>query len=70
MLDNVAGYEYFPETIDSTITWLNNTGCTPSGQFFCVYSNLETGDWFAASEKGTRELDSEPAYVAPACVCY
>jgi len=69
MLDNVDGYEYFPETADPTITWLNNTGCLleEDGMHFCVYANLETGDYFVASEKGTRELVAAPTL---ACDCY
>lgn len=69
LLDNLAGYEYFPATTDSTITWLANTACSPAGQAFCVFSNLETGDYFAASEQGTRELAAADV-PTDGCACY
>jgi general secretion pathway protein G/type IV pilus assembly protein PilA len=78
--------EYFPatsdpQTPDRTYTWLANdgsvvTGCT-TGSFFCVYAELEnigsctTDKYFAASEKGTREIcDTAPAYGAADCECF
>ena len=71
-LDNtdVPPFVYFPATSDSTITWLANTVCVlpkVTGQHFCVFSNLETGDYFAASELGTRELTAAPT---DGCDCY
>ncbi len=66
-LTNAAAYEYFPATADSNITWLDNTLCTPAGNFFCVFANLETSDYFAASEKGSRELAAAPV---SGCACY
>ena len=67
LLDNIDGFEYFPATTDTTITWLANTLCSPAGQAFCVFSNLETSDWFAASEQGSRELSAAPT---DGCACY
>jgi len=70
---------YFPATndpqgSDNPYKWLNNgaghgTGCT-DGTFFCVYADLENGDYFAASEAGTREVTALPAYGAADCVCF
>ena len=44
-------------------SWLDNvntlaTNC--SSQSYCIYVDLEDGDWFAASEKGSRELPYNP----------
>jgi len=42
--------------------WLANTACTSTGQFYCAYAKLEnlgacaTAKYFAASEKGTKEI--------------
>jgi len=49
--------------------WIDNssgatTGC--SDQLYCVYTDLEEGDYFAASEKGSREISSAPT----ACPCW
>ncbi|MCP6726990.1 MAG: type II secretion system GspH family protein [Patescibacteria group bacterium] len=49
--------------------WIDNssgatTGC--SSQLYCVYTNLEEGDYFAASEKGSREISSAPTQ----CPCW
>ena len=68
-LSNSDGYEYFPETVDPNITWLDNTACTPAGHAFCVYAVLETDatHWFAASEKGSREVDVVPP---SGCACF
>jgi len=66
---NIAGTEYFPATNDpqcpggvcsagaSDYSWLVNTTCA---QCFCAYADLENGDYFVASEKGTRELTAAP----------
>lgn len=69
---NVAGTEYFPATNDpapatSNYNWLANNACTPAGQFFCAYADLENGDYFVASEKGTRELAGAPT---DGCACF
>ncbi len=89
---NIATTEYFPTTKDpqaaNPYKWLSNDGtvatdCT-AGTYFCAYATLEkdsatTGNtiYFAASEKGTRQLDRTaaegvPAYgAAPAdCNCF
>ena len=63
-LKNVALFEYFPETEDSRITWLTNMLCADK---FCVYADLETGDFFAASEQGSRERPLAPS---DGCACY
>lgn len=62
--------------------WLHNavtiTDCT-QGQFFCAYATLEKKSttagntiYFAASEKGTKEIDAAaaPAYGAADCTCF
>ncbi len=69
---NTSGTEYFPATNDPSpatqgYNWLDNSGCTPAGQFFCAYANLENGDYFVSSEKGTRELASVPT---DGCACF
>ncbi|MBI4138435.1 MAG: prepilin-type N-terminal cleavage/methylation domain-containing protein [Candidatus Wildermuthbacteria bacterium] len=56
--------------------WLNNvntllTNC--GSQNFCAYTPLESGGWFAGSEKGTRKLDYDPATGGPRpgkCPCW
>ena len=70
---NAAPYVY---------VWLSNgdevTGCT-EGEFFCTYAVLEnvgkcvTTRYFAASEKGTKELCDAgelPAYGDGDCICW
>ncbi len=47
--------------------WLDNTACPEPGQHFCVYAVLERGGYFAASEKGTKELTSAPT---SGCACW
>ncbi len=65
--------------------WVNNaitggiTDCT-DGEYFCAYGVLENvgdcdgvGDdirYFAASEKGTKEVCTAPVYAASDCVCW
>jgi prepilin-type N-terminal cleavage/methylation domain-containing protein len=59
--------------------WLHNnvdiTGCT-KGQFFCAFATLEnkgtcpTTRYFAASEKGTKEVCDLPGYATADCVCF
>lgn len=56
--------------------WLDNTSpnCpdTSAGQAFCVFASLESGKYFAASEKGTKLLDATPGGVDydDGCNCY
>jgi prepilin-type N-terminal cleavage/methylation domain-containing protein len=41
--------------------WLNNSNsCGGKGgrQWYCIYVDLEEGDFYAASEKGTREIET------------
>ncbi len=45
--------------------WLDNTSCE---QAFCAYTALESGKFFAASEKGTKLLDATTT--ATGCVCW
>ena len=50
-------------------TWIDNssaatTGC--SSQLYCVYADLEEGNYFAASNKGSREISSAPTQ----CPCW
>jgi prepilin-type N-terminal cleavage/methylation domain-containing protein len=40
--------------------WFDNTG-TGNNQKFCVYATMESGKFFAGSNKGTRQLDAAPA---------
>ena len=55
--------------------WLDNTGCDPAGEAFCVYATLEnegtctTTRYFAASEKGTKEI-CETAPSSDGCSCW
>ena len=48
----------------SNYTWLDNgasCGSYSSGQWYCVYASLESGEYFAASHKGTRQMDTVPS---------
>lgn len=71
-IDRERGRYLDPTPVDpqtGAYTWINNspgatTGC--SDQLYCVYTNLEEGDYFAASEKGSREISSAPT----ACPCW
>ena len=63
---------YLDAFADTSYDWLANVGCTIDGANFCAFATLEkkTGastTYFAASEKGTKEL-----YAAPSngCTCY
>jgi prepilin-type N-terminal cleavage/methylation domain-containing protein len=53
--------------------WLDNTGCTPNGSAYCAYAQLEdkggctTARYFAASEKGTKEICDTPPINGCAC---
>jgi prepilin-type N-terminal cleavage/methylation domain-containing protein len=56
--------------------WLDNTACTPDGEYFCIYATMEnagtcsTTRYFAGSEKGTLEIcDTAPAYNG-GCSCW
>jgi len=46
--------------------WLDNTACDQS---FCVYATLESGQYFAASENGTKLLDFN-ATPTDGCACW
>ncbi len=83
---NAAATEYFPATNDpqgssNPYEWLGNNVAVScdNDQVFCAYAVLEkdsatTGNiiYFAASEKGARELDlaAAPTYGASDCTCY
>ena len=63
-----------PQAPTKHYNWLTNNACTPSGQFFCVYSTLEnkgncsTTQYFVGSEKGSKVVcDTAPA---SGCACY
>ncbi len=63
-----------PQIPTKHYNWLVNTGCTPSGQFFCVYATLEnkgscpTIQYFVGSEKGSKTVcDTAPSN---GCACY
>lgn len=50
--------------------WRDNTlgavtNC--SDQNYCIYVGLEEGGYFLGSEKGARQVDSEPPLVSGAC---
>ena len=47
--------------------WLKNDACTPAGQAFCVYATLESGQYFAASQRGTKLSTTTPT---DGCACY
>jgi len=53
--------------------WLDNTistGCT-KGQFYCAYALLSDSTYFAASEKGAKNVGSTaPTYGAADCLCW
>jgi len=59
-----------PQDATNPYIWLDNTDCSPAGQFFCAYATLENGDnrYFAASEKGTKALASTTAM--DGCLCW
>ena len=50
--------------------WIDNSasmgGSSCSDQKYCVYAELEEGGYFAASEKGSRKLTTEPTK----CPCW
>ncbi|OHA64074.1 MAG: hypothetical protein A2842_02065 [Candidatus Wildermuthbacteria bacterium RIFCSPHIGHO2_01_FULL_48_25] len=56
------------DPLGSSYFWLNNSGgATQCGtQNFCVYANLESGEVFAGSERGTRKLEAAPTQ----CPCW
>ena len=43
------------------------TSLTGTADQYCVYATLEGGGFFAASNKGTRELTAAPTELAPYC---
>ncbi len=64
-----------PQSPTKTYNWLDNTACTPAGQFFCAYATLENNGacgasttFFVASEKGSKAVCG----TAPTngCACY
>jgi len=67
----------YMDTDDSgSYTWLGNAwsdadvaSCV-EGNFFCVYADLENGGYFAASEKGAKEVAVLPAYADNDCACW
>ena len=71
-IDRTLGRYLDPTPVDpqgGAYFWINNTtgagtGCTD--QFYCVYADLEESNYFASSEKGSRELPSAPAQ----CPCW
>jgi prepilin-type N-terminal cleavage/methylation domain-containing protein len=60
--------------------WENNTGCDPSGEYFCVYATLETSNkdcdyltYIAVSEKGIEticETFQETGFIGTGCSCW
>ncbi len=65
---------YFGALTDANYAWLDNSGCTPDGGAFCAFATLEnkttctTTRYFAASEKGTKEIcDTAPSV---GCTCW
>lgn len=71
-LDREEGRYLDPTPVDpqgGAYVWIDNSPGATSGcsdQMFCVYTNLEEGQYFAASEKGSREISSAPT----ACPCW
>ncbi len=62
-----------PQYPSKDYEWLDNTTCDPAGQAFCVYATLEnkrngSTTYFAASEKGTKELYDNPP--TDGCNCW
>ena len=61
---------------NNTYVWLDNSACSPDGEAFCAFATLENSGtcgadisrYFAASEKGTKEICT----TAPAlgCACW
>ena len=69
MLDNAAGFEYFPVVTDANIFWESNLLCTVPIQEFCVWALMESGGgWFGGSEKGAKELIAAPGL--DGCNCW
>lgn len=65
------GGTYFPG-VTGDYEWEANdivTCPTSSGKIetFCVWADLETNGWFAASEKGSREVSAAPS---SGCACF
>jgi prepilin-type N-terminal cleavage/methylation domain-containing protein len=61
--------------------WLDNEGCDPDGEYFCVYAVLENagtcGEYkiFAGSEQGTKEICDDTAndsvdFAGSGCACW
>ncbi|MDD5144683.1 MAG: type II secretion system protein [Candidatus Pacebacteria bacterium] len=62
-----------PQPTTKDYIWVNNdydiTDCT-QGDYFCAYAALEGGNYFAASEKGTKTVSALPEYGSSDCVCW
>jgi prepilin-type N-terminal cleavage/methylation domain-containing protein len=68
--------QYLNPTPDDPIStmhykWMGNNGdCTavtpniPAGQWYCIYATLETGNYFVASQRGTKVVTTPPANCA------
>ncbi len=56
-----------PQSATNPYKWLDNTTCTPASSTFCAYAKLESGKYFAASEKGTKELATTTGITGCAC---
>jgi len=56
-----------PQSSTNPYKWLDNTLCDPASSTFCAFAMMETGKIFAASEKGTKQLDASPT---DACACW
>lgn len=71
-IDRDRGRYLDPAPLDpqgGSYAWVDNSpGATTScsDQLYCVYANLEEGGYFAASEKGSREISSAPT----SCPCW
>jgi prepilin-type N-terminal cleavage/methylation domain-containing protein len=69
--------QYLNPTPDDPVStshykWFGNNGdCTdatptiPAGQWYCIYATLESGDYFVASQRGTKVVGSAPTN----CTC-
>ena len=66
---------YLDVLTDSNYFWLDNTGCTPDGEYFCAYAVLEnkstctTTKYFATCQKGVKEL-CDGDVPTDGCICW
>lgn len=70
-LENNAGtpVEYFPETLGD-YTWKTNVGCDDA---FCAWTELTShspSQWFVASEKGARQIETWTPPLVDGCACF